>query len=86
MKGRSVGILLIVLMVVIVGSLFVVIRICGGARVLDRDSFENKSIALAAAVSLLTRKTDNGGHPEWRRVMPIWTFVAAAGFCLWLLV
>ena len=84
---RRVGILLIVLMAVIACSLFLALGICSGANLLSCLSIERKSIQLAAAtVSLLTLRRDNGRRPDWGRIIPIWTLVAAVGFCLWLLV
>jgi len=85
--ARKVGILLVVLMAVIACTLFLVLGICAGANLFSRSSIDRKSIQLAAAtVSLLTLRRDNSKNPDWGRVIPIWTLVAAVGFCLWLLV
>jgi len=88
-KGRKLLpiFLVLVLMVVIASSLFLVLRICGGTNTLNSASFERKRIRLAAAtVSLVTLRRDSGKHPDWERIIPIWTLVVAAGFCFWLLV
>ena len=88
-KGRKrlLMFLVLVLMLVIASSLFLVLSICGGANTVNSASFERKRIGLAAAtISLLTVRRDSGRHPDWRRVIPIWTLVVAVGFWLWLLV
>jgi hypothetical protein len=87
MKGRSVGILLIVLMLLIGGALFVVVGVCAGAHAAGQESFGKRSAAhLATQLGLAVVRGDNGGHPDWRRTIPTWTLIAAAGLCLWLLV